>query len=82
VAKDSWEGVDPALFEILRQLRRELAKQRAVPAYIVFTDATLRDLARKRPLTQDALLLVSGIGMKKLEQYGEELLSEIRKYCG
>ncbi len=82
VAKDSWEGVDRALFEILRQLRRELAKQRAVPAYIVFTDATLRDLARKRPLTQDALLRVSGIGMKKLEQYGEELLSEIRKYCG
>lgn len=82
VAKDSWEGVDRALFEVLRQLRRELAKQRAVPAYIVFTDATLRDLARKRPLTQDALLRVSGIGMKKLEQYGEELLSEIRKYCG
>ncbi len=82
VAKDSWEGVDRALFEILRQLRRELAKQRAVPAYIVFTDATLRDLARKRPLTQDALLRVSGIGMKKLEQYGEELLSEIGKYCG
>lgn len=82
VAKDSWEGVDRALFEKLRQLRRELAKQRSVPAYIVFTDATLRDLARKRPLTQDALLRVSGIGMKKLEQYGAELLSEIRKYCG
>jgi ATP-dependent DNA helicase RecQ len=82
VAKDSWEGVDRELFEILRQLRREMAKQRAVPAYIVFTDATLRDLARKRPLTQDALLGVSGIGMKKLEQYGEELLSEIGKYCG
>jgi superfamily II DNA helicase RecQ len=48
-----------------------------VPAYIVFNDATLRDLARKRPRTPDALLRVSGIGMKKLEQYGEEILSEI-----
>ena len=82
VAKDSWEGVDRELFEKLRKLRRKLAQQRAVPAYIVFGDATLRDLARKRPPTPDALLLVSGIGMKKLEQYGEELLSEIRKYCG
>ena len=82
VAKDSWEGVDRDLFARLRLLRRELAKQRDVPAYIVFTDATLRDLARKRPLTPDELLRVSGIGMKKLEQYGEELLSEIRDYCG
>jgi ATP-dependent DNA helicase RecQ len=81
VAKDSWEGVDRDLFVRLRLLRRELARQRDVPAYIVFTDATLRDLARKRPLTPDDLLRVSGIGMKKLEQYGEELLSEIRDYC-
>jgi ATP-dependent DNA helicase RecQ len=81
VDRDSWEGVDRQLFERLRLLRRELARQRSVPAYIVFTDATLRDLARKRPLTTDDLLRVSGIGMKKLEQYGEELLSEIREYC-
>ena len=66
----------------LRLLRRELAKQRSVPAYIVFTDATLRDLARKRPLTPDTLLRVSGIGAKKLEQYGEALLAEICRYCG
>jgi superfamily II DNA helicase RecQ len=69
--------VEEDLFERLRQLRRRLAKQRSVPAYIVFNDATLRDLARKRPRTPDALLRVSGIGMKKLEQYGEEILSEI-----
>ena len=72
--KDSWEGVDRELFEELRKLRRKLAQQRAVPAYIVFNDATLRDLARKRPSTPEALLRVSGIGMKKLEQYGEEVL--------
>jgi ATP-dependent DNA helicase RecQ len=80
IAKDSWEGVDQDLFESLRQLRRKLAKQRSVPAYIVFSDATLRDLARKRPTTPDDLLEVSGIGMKKLEQYGEEILSEISKF--
>ncbi len=82
IEKESWEGVDRALFEQLRRLRRKLAQQHSVPAYIVFSDATLRDLARKRPLTPAALLGVSGIGMKKLEQYGEEVLSEIRRYCG
>jgi ATP-dependent DNA helicase RecQ len=81
VAKDSWEGVDRELFEALRKLRKKLAQQRSVPAYIVFGDATLRDLARKRPTSAGALLLVSGIGMKKLEQYGEEVLTEIRRYC-
>ncbi len=82
LAKDSWEGVDEELFERLRKLRRRLAHKRGVPAYIVFGDATLRDLARKRPSTPSALLRVSGIGMKKLEQYGEAVLNEIRKYCG
>ena len=82
IEKDSWAGVDRELFEQLRCLRRKLAQQNSVPAYIVFSDATLRDLARKRPLAPAALLGVSGIGMKKLEQYGEEVLSEIRQYCG
>jgi ATP-dependent DNA helicase RecQ len=79
VLKDSWEGVDEALFEKLRNLRRKLAKQRAVPAYVVFNDATLRDLARQRPSSPEDLLRVSGIGMKKLEQYGEAILSEINQ---
>jgi ATP-dependent DNA helicase RecQ len=82
IEKDSWAGDDRELFEQLRRLRRKLAQQNSVPAYIVFSDATLRDLARKRPLAPAALLGVSGIGMKKLEQYGEEVLSEIRQYCG
>jgi ATP-dependent DNA helicase RecQ len=81
VARDSWAGVDRELFEELRKLRRKLAQERCVPAYIIFSDATLRDMARKRPSTPGALLLVSGIGMKKLEQYGEQVLSEIQKYC-
>ncbi|MBN1566549.1 MAG: DNA helicase RecQ [Acidobacteria bacterium] len=77
--KDSWEGVDEDLFERLRLLRRKLAQQRSVPAYIIFNDVTLRDLARRRPDSPEALLRVSGIGAKKLEQYGEAILSEIRK---
>jgi ATP-dependent DNA helicase RecQ len=79
-AKDSWESVDRELFEELRKLRRELARERGVPAYIIFGDATLSDLARKSPSTPGTLLLVSGIGMKKIAQYGERILETIRKY--
>jgi ATP-dependent DNA helicase RecQ len=78
--KDSWAGVDRELFELLRRLRRDLAHQRAMPAYIVFSDATLRDLSRRQPQTPGEMLRVSGIGLKKLEQYGEQVLYEIRKY--
>jgi ATP-dependent DNA helicase RecQ len=79
IVKDSWDGVDEDLFERLRLLRRKLAKRRSVPAYIVFNDATLRDLARQRPSSPEALLRVSGIGTKKLEQYGDAILTEIQK---
>jgi ATP-dependent DNA helicase RecQ len=79
-ATDSWEGVDRELCDELRKLRRQLAQERAVPAYIIFGDVTLRDLARKRPSSPNALLLVSGIGMKKLEQYGERILETIREH--
>jgi len=79
-AKASWESLDQALFEELRKLRLELARQRGVPAYIIFGDATLRELATKRPSTSDDLLQVSGIGMKKLEQYGKRVLALIRMH--
>jgi ATP-dependent DNA helicase RecQ len=79
-AKDSWEGVDRGLFEELRILRRRLAQERGMPAYIVFGDAALRDMARKRPTTPADFLRVSGVGEKKLEQYGEAMLAVIRAY--
>jgi ATP-dependent DNA helicase RecQ len=78
--KLSWEGVDRELCEELRKLRRELARERGVPAYIIFGDVTLRDLARKIPSTPHSLLAVSGIGMKKLEQYGERILEIMRTH--
>jgi ATP-dependent DNA helicase RecQ len=77
IALDSWAGVDRELFERLRRLRRRLAREKNVPAYIVFSDATLRELARKRPSNAGALLDISGIGMKKLQDYGDAVLSAI-----
>jgi ATP-dependent DNA helicase RecQ len=79
-AESSRESVDPEVLDNLRQLRLELARERGVPAYIIFSDATLRDLARKRPSTPEDLLPVSGIGLKKLEQYRERILEIIRRY--
>jgi len=80
-AADSWEGVDRGLFEVLRALRRKLAAERFLPAYIVFGDAALRDMARKRPSTPEGFLRVTGVGEQKLAQYGEAMLSAIREFC-
>lgn len=80
-AVDSWEGVDMGLFEKLRVWRRELASQRAVPAYIICGDTTLRDLARRRPANLDQLLEVHGLGEKKLADFGEALIETIAGYC-
>lgn len=65
------------LFERLRELRRELAEERSVPAYVVFADAALADMARRQPTTPEEFLLVSGVGKAKLEQYGEVFLRAI-----
>jgi ATP-dependent DNA helicase RecQ len=78
---DSWEGVDQGLFDALRQLRREEAVRRSVPAYIVFGDATLRDLARRRPSTIDRMLDVHGVGKQKLADFGEQFVGAIVGYC-
>ncbi len=76
-ALESWEGVDRDLFERLRVFRRRKADERGVPPFIIFSDATLRDLARVRPTTLDQLPAIHGIGTKKLNEYGAELLVEI-----
>ena len=79
--RESWEGVDRSLFELLRLWRRRKADERGIPPFIVFGDATLRDLARSRPSSAEALLSIHGIGAKKSAEYGEELLREIDEYC-
>ncbi len=77
----SWEGVDRGLFELLRELRRAIASEQSVPAYIVFGDAALRDMARRRPSTLVEFLRVQGVGQKKCEDYGERFLEHLGEYC-
>ncbi len=74
---DSWEGVDRDLFDSLRELRRKLAAEREVPPYVIFHDSTLRDMARKRPASREALLTVYGIGEKKAADPGPRFLEAI-----
>lgn len=71
-------AMDDALFSRLVEWRLDQAKQRSVPAYVVFTDATLMALAEQRPTTSQELLRISGIGAQKLELYGDALLELLR----
>ena len=77
----SWEGVDQGLFESLRTLRRDIAHERGVPAYVLFNDATLRDMARVRPGSPATLLNVRGVGERKLADLGQRILENIVSYC-
>jgi ATP-dependent DNA helicase RecQ len=77
----SWEGVDEGLYEHLRDLRRELAAERAVPAYVIFGDRTLRELAAVRPTGLRRLADIHGVGEKKLADPGPRFLEAIEVYC-
>ena len=66
------------LYEDLKALRRELADARGVPAYIVFSDATLLAMTASKPRNEAELLNVSGVGPTKLERYGEDFLEVLR----
>ncbi len=76
----SWEGVDRDLFDLLRGHRRRLAEQKNVPPFVIFSDATLRELARTRPSSLERMRLVYGIGDAKLREYGEQFLKLITDY--
>ncbi len=69
---------DDGLFARLRQLRRDLADTRGIPAYMVFSDATLIEMVDLRPQSPEALLAISGVGPKKLAQYGHAFLDLVR----
>jgi ATP-dependent DNA helicase RecQ len=69
---------DDPLYDKLRDLRTKLAAQQRVPAYIIFSDATLRDMCAKQPTTLDAFMDVSGVGQSKLEKYGDAFTALIR----
>lgn len=68
------------LFGDLRTLRKKIADEKGVPPYVLFSDATLRDLCRYYPISKDAMLQIKGIGEKKYEQYGEVFLEAIQEY--
>jgi ATP-dependent DNA helicase RecQ len=67
------------LFERLRTLRKAIAAERGVPPYVVFSDATLREMARDRPDTPERLLEIKGVGRAKLEAFGEAFLDALRR---
>ena len=69
------------LFEDLRQLRTVLAKRENVPPYVVFADSSLIEMASLLPQNEDEMKSVSGVGDLKYEKYGNEFLSEVRKFC-
>ncbi|MBF0477963.1 MAG: DNA helicase RecQ [Candidatus Omnitrophica bacterium] len=68
---------DADLFEKLRELRRTLAERKRVPAYVIFGDVSLREMAQKCPLDKESFLGIKGVGQKKLEDYGEIFLQVI-----
>ncbi len=79
VEAESWQDVDRDLFERLRAVRLEIARDRGVPPYVIFHDTTLRDMARLRPASLDALRHVRGVGERKAADLGERFLEEIRR---
>ncbi len=73
-------NIDMELFDLLKSRRAELAAKERVPAYIIFTDASLRDMCVKQPVSEMGFLSVSGVGQAKLQKYGEAFMSKIREY--
>jgi ATP-dependent DNA helicase RecQ len=73
--------VDEALLARLKEVRTMLAKEASVPAYVVFSDATLRDMCVRRPATAAQFLEVSGVGQTKLKRYGEIFMEAIRSFA-
>jgi ATP-dependent DNA helicase RecQ len=73
---------NPEVFEALRSWRMEIAREHAVPAYTVFHDSTLRELARTLPKSLDDLRGITGIGATKLERYGEALVGVVKRTAG
>jgi ATP-dependent DNA helicase RecQ len=80
-AQVSWQGVDTGLFEHLRQIRLQRAEALGLPAYVVFSDVTLRALAAVRPTSLDRMRLIRGIGDRKLMDFGDEFTEAIHDYC-
>jgi ATP-dependent DNA helicase RecQ len=82
LAAATLQGEDAEAFEVLRRLRQKLAKEQNVPPYVVFHDATLREMVARRPRSLLELSRLPGVGEAKLERYGAEFLGEICRHFG
>ncbi len=83
IKKSSTSGslqCDENLFERLRRLRKRMADERGIPAYMIFSDVSLRQTARNYPLNEREFSRISGVGQKKLEEFGQAFLAEIAAY--
>lgn len=69
-----------SLFETLRKLRSELAKEEEVPAYVIFNDATLKQIENQRPMSDEEFMAIDGVGLKKLEKYGHTFIKTIIEF--
>jgi ATP-dependent DNA helicase RecQ len=74
------EASDEDVFEALRALRRTMAEERGIPPYLIFSDASLREMARERPTTKEAFLQIKGVGLRKLQELGPRFLACIREH--
>jgi ATP-dependent DNA helicase RecQ len=79
--QETLSGEAQTLFERLRDWRVEAARRHGVPAYVIFHDATLREIARARPASLDALRGISGVGAKKLDAYGADIVGLVAHFC-
>ena len=78
--KEQLRSMDEELFEALRSLRTDLATEQGVPPYVIFSDASLIEMARQRPQTDDTFRYINGVGEMKLERYGSAFMAVIRDY--
>jgi ATP-dependent DNA helicase RecQ len=78
--KSKKEIIKDALFERLRILRKQIADEKNIPPFVIFSDATISDMAQKKPINQVEMLNVSGVGEQKYRQYGDAFMREIRSF--
>ncbi|MBN1518405.1 HRDC domain-containing protein [Candidatus Sumerlaeota bacterium] len=81
LTEKDWEGVDRGLFDHLHKVRRGIADIERIAAAMIFGDAALRDMARRRPSSLDGFLQCSGVGPSKAEKYADEFIAFIVDYC-
>lgn len=79
-AKSKTKAVDSSLFETLRKLRYDIAQKDEVPAYVIFSDAALRQMETLRPMSDEEFLAIDGVGKAKLEKYGSEFINAIIEF--